>query len=184
MQQRWVLSVGLSSLIAVSLCMFAAEQVQAVNGNGPYYAEPAWSQRLPATTRFIVLTDWGSQAVLDRETGLVWEQAPGTTGVNWVTARSICANKAIGGRKGWRLPSLFELASLLDPAVAAPGPTLPPGHPFSGIQSLVHWTATTNAEVPANAWDVNFFTGGVSFTNKILLSIVWCVHGGMSGEAY
>ena len=39
-----------------------------------YHATPSWDQTLPAATRFIVLSNFGGQAVLDRETGLVWER--------------------------------------------------------------------------------------------------------------
>lgn len=38
---------------------------------GPYYSLPSWDQTLPASTRFIVLSNFASAAVLDRETGLV-----------------------------------------------------------------------------------------------------------------
>jgi len=44
--------------------------------NGPYYANPSWDQQMPAAQRFIVLSNWSSAAVLDRETGLVWERSP------------------------------------------------------------------------------------------------------------
>ena len=39
----------------------------------------------------------------------------------------------VGGTKGWRLPSVAELASLVDPANS--NPALPTGHPFSNVQS-------------------------------------------------
>src|SRR5688500_11468228 len=50
---------------------------------GPYYATPSWDQTLACNTiatcpRFIVLSNMNSDAVLDRETGLVWERAPST----------------------------------------------------------------------------------------------------------
>ena len=40
---------------------------------GPYYATPSWDQKLPCSSasncpRFIVLSNWNSEAVLDRET--------------------------------------------------------------------------------------------------------------------
>ncbi len=46
--------------------------------NGPYYANPSWAQQIPAAQCFIVLSNWGNAAVLDRETGLVWERSPST----------------------------------------------------------------------------------------------------------
>jgi hypothetical protein len=67
-----------------------------------------WSNIIhDATKRFVVLADFengdgpGRHAVLDRETGLVWEQSPQTTNHTWLDARFQCANKNIGGRKGW-----------------------------------------------------------------------------------
>ena len=48
--------------------------------NGPYYAVPSWDQTLPAAQRFIVLANMNQEAVLDRETGLVWQRTPGSAG--------------------------------------------------------------------------------------------------------
>jgi hypothetical protein len=41
---------------------------------GPYYAWPSWDQKLAASTRFVVLSNWNNEAVLDRETGLTWAE--------------------------------------------------------------------------------------------------------------
>src|SRR4029434_2696444 len=99
---------------------------------GPYYATPSWDQQLPASTRFIVLSNWGGAAVLDRETGLVWERSPDSTFTpTWSDAQLGCAAKDVGGRGGWKLPSIQELRSLIDPAAA--NPALPAGHPFIGV---------------------------------------------------
>src|SRR5262249_15328144 len=59
-----------AALLAVSPGLVEALGATA---NGPYYAEPSWDQMLPASTRFIVLSNFNSEAVLDRETGLVWQ---------------------------------------------------------------------------------------------------------------
>ena len=95
---------------------------------------PAWSQILPAAERFVLVM--GGAGVLDKETGLVWEQSPdGTTTSIWEDAQVVCNLKAVGNRKGWRVPSVNELASLLDPTNPAGNPDLPVGHPFSTVQS-------------------------------------------------
>ena len=60
--------------------------------------------------RFVILAAFNNDTVLDKETGLVWENSPQSTAISLSTnARLPCANKAAGGRTGWRLPSLPEL---------------------------------------------------------------------------
>jgi hypothetical protein len=163
--------------------VFTTGPAQAVTANGPYYAAPAWDQKLPATTRFVVLLDWNGEAVLDRETGLVWERSPDPTTATWSDARFACMGRATGNRRGWRLPSVHELASLVDPSVA-PGPTLPVGHPFTNVLSDVYWSATSDAENPTFAWNMGFDDGFVGNSVKTFIFQVWCVRGGMNAEAY
>jgi hypothetical protein len=109
---------------------------------GPYFALPAWDQTLAANVRFFILTNFNSDAVLDRETGLVWarrqllafnSQFNSVTRMNWSQANAACENLIVGRRLGWRLPSVAELQSLVD-ASRAPQqdvPMLPGGHPFA-----------------------------------------------------
>ena len=177
--------IGLLSLGLLVGAALMARPAQAVNAAGPYYAEPAWDQKIAAAGRFVVLTNWASQAVLDKETGLVWERSPATATHTWSLARFECANRTTGSRKGWRLPSVHELASLVHPSVPPPGPTLQPGHPFLTVQSATYWSATSAALNPANAWVVLFNDGGVSNDDKATGFHAWCVRGGQNhGDAY
>lgn len=143
-----------------------------------------WDQALPVAQRFVILQAFNSDAVLDNETGLVWEKSPQMTAVASSSARLTCANKAIGGRKGWRLPSLSELASLVDPSVASPGPTLPAGHPFLAVQSANYWSASVYAENPALMWGVGFNNGVVLGLSKAFDQRAWCVRGGMNADQH
>jgi hypothetical protein len=175
------------ALIAVGVLVVAVGVAWAVSSNGPYYALPAWDQKLPASTRFVVLTDWSSQAVLDRETGLVWEQAPSATLQTWSTALNSCANLKNGGRMGWRLPSVHELSSLIDPTVTPSGTTstLPVGHPFTNVVGTFYWSATTYAPGPTVSWRISFFGGQVAtLGGKGNAENWWCVRGGMNADAY
>jgi hypothetical protein len=65
-----------------------------------------WSTKLPSPSRFTVLSAFGDAAVRDDETGLVWETTLETTELSWTDACTACADKDVGGRKGWRLPSI------------------------------------------------------------------------------
>src|SRR5262245_19606854 len=86
-----------------------------------------WDRILPSASRFTVLAEFGGAAVRDNETGLVWEQSPEVQRRSSLDARFTCAHnpRKVGGRKGWRLPSLPELGSLIDTSKTVPGPFLP-----------------------------------------------------------
>ena len=146
----------------------------AVPADDDMSAVPAWAQVLPAEQRFVPVM--GGAAVLDKETGLVWEQSPQTTTHQWTDARLECTSRTVIGRKGWRLPSMNELASLMDMTNA--NPALPIGHPFSNIMPSRYWSATTSADVPTLAWDGHFGNGEVARNLKPSSLFVWCVRGG------
>lgn len=156
---------------------------------------PAWDKVLPAndtgdpcrSSRFTCVMD--GQAVLDNETGVVWERAPESTFSDWGPARVVCLNKNVAGRKGWRLPSVQELSSLVDVSIPESGLNLPSGHPFilDGIQNFGgHWSATGDAQDPTRAWSVDFHYGIVASSKKILTAsasphfyiLFWCARGG------
>lgn len=144
------------------------------------FVTPAWSQKLPANQRFQLVLD--DEAVLDKETGLVWERSPSTDDTDWSGAISRCYTKEVGGRKGWRLPTVEELASLVDTTQSYPA--LPAGHPFQNVQSDRYWSATTDAEFTDAAWRVSISNGSVSQNYKGNSHYVWCVRGGHGYDAY
>lgn len=169
--------------IVLLMVAFITSLSEAASGNGPYYSSPSWDEKLACTKasncpRFIVLVNWSNAAVLDKETGLVWERSPSTTQLGWFSAQSYCNQLTTGGRLGWRLPTIQELASLVDPN-ATSAPSLPAGYPFQNVQSSIYWSATTNAVNASNAWFVNFLDGDVDIDVKSDLNVfVWCVRGG------
>lgn len=165
-------------LLSVLCLCWLALPAHAATGVGPYYAMPSWDQTLPAETRFVVLTNMKSEAVLDRETGLVWEKEPSREPASWYGARSHCMDSNTGGRMGWRLPAIPELMSLVD---RVPLPSLPPGHPFAA-RPLGYWSTTTMAEDAGAAWFVHFNGGVVSPEGKFTFLLVWCVRGGSSSD--
>jgi hypothetical protein len=141
-----------------------------------------WDSNKPSASRFTVLAEFGGAAVRDNNTGLVWEQAPTMT-LPWVDARFQCLNKAVpavGGTRGWHLPSVTELASLVDPSLGPPYvPTV-----FTGVTGN-YWSATSLAEGGSvNKFSVSFTDGSVGTTGKGSSNNVWCVRGSMSESTY
>ena len=179
-------------IIGLAIGIVAGSVLAQTTANGPYYATPSWDQQLPASTRFIVLSNWGSAAVLDRETGLVWEKSPSTSSFPWsdntkpTSAATHCNQLTVGNRGGWRLPTVQELDSLVDyDPTNTSAPRLPPGHPFTNVPSMFssYWTANTLEVQPLFAWTVFFGNAGgagpaVIGEGKILTLFVWCVRGG------
>lgn len=159
-------------------------------GPGTYSPVSSWDQKFQCDTqancpRFVVLSNWNNAAVLDRETGLVWERsrsnAPGFT---FFSAQTHCAGLSVSGRLGWRLPSVQELATLIDQTVPAviPNtiPSIPRGHPFLAATLFgEHWTSTSSSDGLRNAWQVTFFGGAVDGTQSVdTTKYAWCVTGG------
>lgn len=146
--------------------------------------KPGWYKKFNGHGRFVVLSRFNREAVLDKETGLVWEQSPLTTTHMWNLARRECTSRTVGGRKGWRLPGVHELASLVDPGNPGGNPDLPAGHPFSNVQSDIYWSASRTADSSIGAWAVIFAAGNVVSFIKTGSAHVWCVRGGMNADQY
>jgi hypothetical protein len=136
-----------------------------------------WQEAHPATQRFVILPDFNNDAVLDKDTNLIWELSPTPTSVTWNEARTTCTTRATGGQKGWRLPAPAEMRSLVGPAVDSPIPNIPPGHPFLNIQPTSYWTVVPEANQPSYARYVDAFLGNVLSFIKIYTYPVWCVRG-------
>ena len=145
---------------------------------------PVWDKKLSASdsgdpcnsSRFTCVM--GGQAVRDNETGLVWEASPDFVNFRpFGSALLSCANRITGGRMGWRLPSLHELSSLVDPSMADPGPRLPLGHPFTNVQVAFYWTASVRSDDQAVAWGVNLREGALVGEGKPSQHLSWCVRG-------
>jgi hypothetical protein len=178
----------IASILVVS-ARLAGAQTTAV---GPYYAVPSWDQTLACTAsascpRFVVLSNMNNDAVLDRETGLVWERAPFNGRTNFAGAALTCAARITGDRFGWRLPTLPELQTLTQPSKS--NPALPDGHPFANVQFDVafpfalfdfYWTTTADPHTTFSGFmiAVSFKTGETVSTSVTNNQNFWCVRGG------
>lgn len=143
----------------------------------------SWDQKIDdATKRYVVLATFNNQAVLDKETQLVWFRQPAGA-MAWNAAVQFCLVSNVAGRSGWRLPSFSELSSLL-----GVGARLPAGHPFTGMPSSpgFFWSSTSDYDVSravmrqlTNLEPVYARTTPKTFTNHVL-----CVRGNGAADGF
>ena len=144
---------------------------------------PNWSQKLQcdeiACPRFEVVMD--GAAVLDKETGLVWAKNANIVGTKtWLSGMFYCRTLNLGGRKGWRLPTVEELLTLVDKSQS--NPALPVGHPFDNVQygsEDYYWTSTSYQFYGLdNACNVKVATGEDFAPETSYPLNIWPVRGG------
>ncbi|PID58826.1 hypothetical protein CSB45_02165 [candidate division KSB3 bacterium] len=99
--------------------------------------------------------------VLDRATGLIWQQSGSSERLSYAQAADYVEGlNAVnwGGFADWRLPTIPELLSLLDPERSSSGLYI---DPIFDVRQLWCWSADRVAASSGSAWGVNFSGGGV-----------------------
>ena len=149
--------------------------------------QPNWNREITTPARFELVL--GDAAVLDHETGLVWEAAPQSAFDDWFNAAIHCTVRQVGNRLGWRLPTIEELMSLIEPGGGS-SPLLPPGHPFTlpGLNPPPgdqYWSISTYPDPTGDtgrSWRVSFLSGLMSADYKTQQARAWCVRGGFGHD--
>ena len=141
--------------------------------------------------------DNGDGTFADRLTSLVWEKKTDDSSVHdvdntysWSTGSLVKEDGTVfttflntlndggfGGSNGWRLPSFYELNTLVAPGFpncSVDPCTTVPGEPVSSS----YWSSSTSQYNPSFAWFVYFGNGGDSYASKTLGSYVRAVRGG------
>jgi len=157
---------------------------------------PTWSQTLDSTdgepdgcnsSRFKCVL--GDEAVLDMETGLVWQRSPENDVIHpWEEQFFWCMHMSTGGRGGWRMPTAEEYLSLVDFSPGA-NSAIPTSHPFTEIrETTCYFSATSKVPDPTRAWGfgcagVNGSEGcGLCDMSKAASERIICVRGA-TGDA-
>jgi hypothetical protein len=157
--------------LALAAMLFAVTSAHAVDLR-------SWDQKISQPgKRFVVLSAFDGEAVLDKETQLVWQRTPTESQFTWVGAQSYCGALAVSSRHGWRLPSYVEYMSLMD-ANSTGVDKLPDGHPFQGSFTWSFWSSTY---YPGES-DFALFIQPPNLTYSGLLTTTsgpraWCVRG-------
>jgi hypothetical protein len=144
-----------------------------------------WGRKFPTSERFVVLPQFGNEAVLDKETQLVWQRSPSPGTAIWSGAVNHCFLRVQGGRLGWRLPTVPEFLSLIVwPDAPFGSPALPTGHPFTNVPNGLFWTSTLPRD-PSGQPQTRAFAASINFGGSTLFVVPlaqhrfrWCVRGG------
>jgi len=201
---RYCLLVEDTNYVPVVEEWYTAEEARCGNGEYSCYVTPdievagttwkvrawagvewgLWSDELqfsyigggPPRPRF---TDHGDDTVTDNHTKLMWTKSANLCPepLDWWDASSCCEGLTIAGYSDWRLPSLPELASLVDRNEE--NPALPPGNPFTDLIWAGYWTATSDVPDDEDAWQVWFEWPIFCVYNKNYGYSAWCVRCGI-----
>jgi hypothetical protein len=105
--------------------------------------------------------------VLDRATGLTWQQTVPASSYTWGAATAYCA----GLGAGWRTPSLNELQTIVDDTMINPATD---GTAFPDTPSTYFWTSSASGAA-GGAWYVYFQSGVTGINDATLTYSVRCV---------
>lgn len=101
--------------------------------------------------------------LVDRKSGLVWQRGHSSVVVDHATATAYCQGLVLGGySSGWRVPSKFELESVVDFSMGNPAidELAFPSTPINGY----FWTSTPYYNAAGQAfWYVNFGAGNSGY---------------------
>ena len=141
-------------------------------GTSDQPAVPA-SSAAPVPPRYVISGE-GSE-VTDSKTGLIWRRCPegmtacasGCSGTpaayTWEQSLALADEVASASGKAWRLPTVKELAGIVDASFGNPAIDR---NAFPGTPATPFWTATPVENNPEKAWYVMFFGG---FMNTYVL---------------
>ena len=167
-------ATGIQRFLSIGLIVGSLAMSVTTFADQPAIDRPAQDR----AARFTLLGEYNREAVQDKRTGLVWEQSPTLVMSDWEMAQRRCASSHAGGRTDWRVPTVQELATLIDPSSIEV--KIPTDHPFAHVEASIYWSSTERRENGAYASFVNFSNGRSATLEKYMPSFVWCVSGGMN----
>jgi hypothetical protein len=128
-----------------------------------------WVARADAPAdRYLINSSQG--LVTDLRTGLIWQQPPNAMQYTWDAANTYCRGLTVAAMTGFRVPTLKELMTLVDPTRVRPAIDLKvfPNTPLEWF-----WTASNRYSVGTAS--VSFETGGTGYfvgTNRLRVRCV------------
>ncbi|MFT3926610.1 MAG: DUF1566 domain-containing protein [Myxococcales bacterium] len=112
--------------------------------------------------------------VRDTATKLTWQQSPPLDAKSWDDAAVYCRELDLGG-KGFRLPTIKELHTLVDETKS--NPSIDP-KAFPGTAPSAYWTSSHLTNFEHDVWTVSFDQGFDNWVeDDVGMALVRCVRG-------
>jgi hypothetical protein len=143
-----------SGLTSNAYAQTSTASVRCVSGGGT--GEGLMQQAVEPPNHYAISTG----EVTDNYTGLVWQQAFSAAVMPWSSAAGYCSGLGLNGHT-WRVPSLKEMATLVDEALVGPAinPTaFVPKTPSCG-DTTWFWGAEAATNLAGSSWGINFCDG-------------------------
>jgi hypothetical protein len=139
---------------------------------------------------------WGNKtddgSIHDKDNKYTWyDSNPATNGGNAGTPGTdtdteyflkTLNNALFGGYSDWRLPTVKDLAYIVNYSISSPGPTIDSGY-FSNAPASYHWTSTTSANYTNSAWSTYFDYGFTNYMYKSNAYSAYAVRAEPSGSS-
>ncbi len=133
----------------------------------------------------------GNGTVTDTSTGLMWQQDTARDGqgnyaeMTWEAALDYCESLNLGGFTDWRLPSIKELASIVDLSRSSPAIDVF-YFPNTALTTGYYWSSTTiigGGGLEDRAWLIDFgYTGrNIVWIDKLSTFYIRAVRAGQPG---
>ena len=152
-------------------------------GNGKGNGDPRWPSwslpsDAPSNTSYTITNGNDGAIVVDKVTGLGWQDTVSTPGRMFDDATIYCDALVYDGQSDWRLPTRIEAISVMSFQPTFDGSSVTSGvfSSVPGSASQCFWTASVDPESPTYAYALNVAT--VSPMSMSSSCIARCVRGG------
>lgn len=112
----------------------------------------------------IMNADSEQKIVKDPVHNLFWTYTASEQSLSWQEALEHCQKLNYNGVHGWRLPSVNELATILDYSISKPASSFPS---LEESSSPIFWTSTSYQQNIGTAWRISSSTGEVGASDKV-----------------
>jgi hypothetical protein len=155
----WSFNMG-DGIVSNALSAATLSRVRCVRGNGTGegFSDPA----VPPANQYTAIS---TDEVQDNYTKLIWQRDGAASGlITWDAAVQYCAALTLGGNT-WRLPTVRELATLVDENQVAPAinRTMFPNTKYGARSNNWYWASHHQRNSTTASWGLNFDDGFTGF---------------------